>query len=149
MQKEIQTLILEHPELSQRRQLLQTIPGIGERTIPYLLGLLGDTSKFSDVKKLISFVGLAPRHHQSGSSVRGKSQIGRAGDSTIRSALFMPAIAVGFGKYAKFSPFATRLEANGKKRKAIVIALMRKLLSIAYAVIRNNEPFNPALHQMS
>lgn len=146
LEVEIAQLINKNEALSEQAKLLLSIPGIGRKTLPHLLNFFADLSRFANSKKAVSMAGLAPLHHQSGSSICGKSRIGRAGHSGIRRALFMPAVAVGFGKHAKFSHYAQRLENNGKKRKIIVIALMRKLLTIAYAVLKSAQPFQAHKH---
>ncbi|WP_268978025.1 transposase, partial [Undibacterium flavidum] len=54
---------------------MDSIPGLGERTIAILLSYYADTERFTSVKKAIAFAGLDPRHYESGSSVRGKTRM--------------------------------------------------------------------------
>lgn len=142
----VMTFIDTTPLLKARADLLLTIPGVGKKTVPWLLTYLGDGMKFSSAKKVASFAGLAPRLHESGTSVRGKSMIGKSGLADLRTALFMPALVVSFGRYQAFQPFVQRLLANGKRRKEIVIAMMRKILTVAYGVLKSGQPYRAELH---
>jgi transposase len=61
-----------HPNLKEKRELLNNIPGIGERTSAVILALYADTERFANSRQAAAFAGLDPRQHESGSSVRGK-----------------------------------------------------------------------------
>ena len=152
LQGQIETLkaaidahIDRHDHLRGRRDLLQSIPGLGEASIPWLMAFLGDGQRFERGKQAVAFVGLAPRRHESGSSVRGKARISRTGHTDLRQALYMPAL-VAYSRCAAFASFRQRLRAAGKPPKLIIVALMRKLLTIAQAILRSGQPFNPTLH---
>lgn len=144
---QIWLLIDKTPELKHRASLLATIPGIGKKTLPYLLATIGDGSSFQSAKHLASYAGLSPRHHQSGISIHKQSAIGFSGQKELRSALFMPAVVVSFGRYPTFEKFVKRMEKKGKTKKQIIIAIMRKLLTISHAVIRQNRPFDKHIHE--
>ncbi|WP_040625123.1 IS110 family transposase [Moraxella macacae] len=139
--------IAQHPDLSIRADLLASIPGIGKKSIPHLLALIGDGSRFASAKHLVSFAGLAPRLYQSGTSIYKTASIGHSGQPDIREVLYMPAVVVSFGRHRAFEPFVGRLLANGKCKKQVIVAIMRKLLSICYMVIKTNTPFDPKRHK--
>lgn len=139
-------LIKNHAHLSNNAKLLQSIPGIGKKTTPILLNLIRDGTSFESAKHLVSFVGLAPREYQSGTSIHKQAAIGKAGRSDIKEALFMPAMVIGFGRHRAFTGFVDRLNRQGKPKKQIIVALMRKLLVISYQVITTNTPFDPSHH---
>jgi len=131
-----------HPDLKHKKELLETIPGIGEATINVVLSEFSDISRFDNAKKLASFIGLAPRHRLSGTSVRGRSSMSKVGNGQIRKALLMPAMVA-----MKYNPvliqMRERLLAAGKSKMLIVGAAMRKLVHIIYGVLKNDRPFNP------
>jgi transposase len=124
---------------------LDSIPGVGDKTIPWLLAYLGDGQRFSRGKQAAAFAGLSPQPFQSGSSVQGRSRISKAGHTDLRRILFMPALAT-YGRKRAFIPFIDRLKASGKAPMSIIVALMRKILTIAQAVLKSQQPFNPELH---
>lgn len=142
----IQDHIDKHDGLKHRRELLDSIPALGDKTIPWLLAYLSDGQRFEGSKQAVAFAGLNPQHWQSGTSVRGKPHISKIGQADLRHALYMPAM-VAYSRSPAFKPFVARLKAAGKAPMVIIVALMRKLLSIAQAVLKSGIPFNPQLHQ--
>lgn len=126
--------------------LLKSIPGIGDLTAWRLLAEIGSLSRFANIRQIVAFVGLDPTRHESGRSVRGGRHISRQGCASLRAALFMPALAA-----KRCNPllqtFSQRLEANGKLPKQIVVAVMRKLLHLAYGILKSGQPFDPCYSQ--
>jgi len=135
----------QHPNLKQQRELLDSIPGIGERTTAVILAFYADTSRFNNSRQAAAFAGLDPRQHQSGSSVKGKPRISKVGHAFLRKALYMPAMVTLY-KTAWGKQFKDRLAKAGKPPKLIIIAMMRKLIQVAFGVLKSNSPFNPELH---
>lgn len=142
--KLIRNHINRHPDLRAKRDLLESIPGVGPGTSAMILAEFGDASRFPDAGSMASFCGLTPRHRQSGTSVRGRSMLSKTGSSRIRKALFMPALAA-----IRYNPvikaFRARLLANGKHKMIIVGAVMRKLVYLAYGVLKSGRPFDPSI----
>lgn len=147
LKKEIQTierLIKDHidnyPDLKRQSDLLQSIPGIGEKTARLLLGEI-EFRSFDSARSLAAHAGVTPKKFQSGSSV-DRTRISKLGNGRIRKALYFPAIsAVKYNQIVK--QFAQRLSQNGKTPMQVICASMRKLLHIAFGVIKNNHPFDP------
>jgi transposase len=143
--KAIKNHIDSHPNLKQQRDLLDSVPGLGERTIATLLAFYTDTSRFNNSRQAAAFAGLDPRHHESGSSVNGKPRLSKIGHAFLRKALYMPAIVTLYktewGKH-----FKDRLAASGKPPKLIIGAMMRKLIHVAFGILKSQQPFNPCLH---
>jgi transposase len=84
-----------------------------------------------------------PREHGSGTSVRKRTRLSKAGNARLRQALYLPALtAIRFNPLLK--ALYERLVAAGKARMAAVGACMRKLLMIAYRVLKNRTPFDPS-----
>ena len=133
------------PDLKQQYTLLDSVPGLGEKTIPLLLSYYGGGDRFDGAKQAVAFAGLDPRQHESGSSVRGKTRLSKVGHTSIRRALYMPAMVV-MTKTTWGKVFAKRLADNHKPPMVIIGALMRKLVMIAYSILKSNKPFNPKLH---
>jgi transposase len=84
---QIEELAKEH--YSTLLQSLESIPGIGRKTAIMLIVVSGGFSRFSDYRKLISYIGLSPRIFESGTSVKGKARICKLGMSRIRASLYM------------------------------------------------------------
>lgn len=131
-----------HPNLKERSQLLQSIPGIGEKTAQTLLGEI-EFSAFVSARSLAAHAGLTPRKMESGTSLN-RTRLSKLGNGRIRKALYFPAITAL--KYnAIIKAFAGRLSDNGKTPKQVICAAMRKLLHIAFGVLKQNRPFDPNL----
>ena len=138
----IQDHIDRHPDLKQQRDLLDSIQGIGRLTAAKLLGEYGDMSQFTDVRQVVAFAGLNPRHRQSGTSVRGHTSISKMGRSSIRATLYLPAV-VAKRANPRLVAFAERLASRGLRPMEIIVAIMRKLLHFAYGVLKSGQPFDP------
>jgi transposase len=76
---EIQRHIDSDPELKGRRELLDSIPGVGEHTVALLLAFCVHPGRFDNARQVAAFAGLDPRHHESGSSVHGSREGGETG----------------------------------------------------------------------
>lgn len=142
LKRDIQRHIDQHPTLKEQRDLLDSIKSIGPLTASKLMAECGDMSQFEDVRQLVAFAGLNPQQHQSGSSVRGKSHISKIGQAAIRAALYMPAVnAKRFNNLLQ--PFVARLQQRGLCEMEIIVAVMRKLLHLAYGILKSRRPFDP------
>jgi len=138
---EIQQHISQHPKLKRQQELLASIKGIGDLTAAYLLGEIPDFHLFENAKQLAAFAGLNPSQRQSG-KWRGRSSLSKIGNAHLRRALFMPAL-VAKQHNPIVRTFCCRLEQNGKSRAQTNGAAMRKLLHIAFGVIKNDRLFDP------
>ena len=131
----------DHPGLKARRDLLESIPGVGAATAAWLLTLLGEHYGFADAKQAVAQAGLAPVIRQSGKWA-GKTRISKTGDPLLRKALYMPMLSAMQHNPA-IRAFCQRLRANGKPGMAVVCAAMRKLIHIAFAILKSGKPFDP------
>lgn len=121
-------------------ELLQTIPGIKERTAASLIAEIGvDMNQFKDAAHLTAWAGLCPGSNQSAGKI--KSSRIRKGNKHLKVTMTQVAWAIAKTKRtylgAKYRALAPR---RGKKRA--IIAIGRKTLVICYHVLKNNIPFN-------
>ena len=140
--RQIKDHIDNYPDLREKADLLDSIPGIGEATAALLLAELGDMSQFSSARQVAAFAGLVPRILESGSSVRARSRLSKIGSSRLRSSLYFPALAA-LRCNPLIKALRLRLLAAGKSKMLIIGAAMRKLLHLAYGVLKSGQPFNP------
>jgi transposase len=141
VRQQIDKTIDDDPDLKRRSELLQTVPGLGQRTIPQLLAYIGRPERFKSVKALIAYAKLVPVIRQSGTSLNVRRGTHPMGHAALKQALYFPAMVAG-----RFNPsvavFWDRLKAQNKPGKVIVEACMHKLLAIAYGVLRSGKPFD-------
>ncbi len=142
LETQIHDHIDQHPSLREQRDLLISIPGIGEKTAARVLGELPDIEQFSSAKQVSAYAGLVPQHRRSGSSVFGKPRLSKKGNTKLRKALFFPAV-VALNHNPLIKRFAERLKAAGKNNMVIIGAIMRKLLHLVYGILKSRTPFNP------
>jgi transposase len=127
--------------------VLLTAPGIGLVTTAWLLVETLNFSIAQSPEQLTAYAGLAPLERQSGTSLRGRAQIGHGGNGRLRTALYMATLAA-----ARYNPslraFYQRLRAAGKPMKVARCATARKLLHLAWAMVKKQEPYRaPASEQ--
>ena len=145
LSKAIRNHIDNDPTLKDKHRLLDSIPGLGERTTAVLLAFLAEPARFGNARQVAAFAGLDPRQHESGSSVRGKPRLSKVGHSFLRKALYMPAmVALYRTDWGKL--FRERLAARGKPPMLIIGAMMRKLVQVSYGVLKSGQTFQPELH---
>ncbi len=141
IQDKIRRLFEEHQTLKVRRDLLTSIPGIANATAEKILGEAPNLDGFSSSKSVAAYAGLSPQHFESG-SMRAKSRISKTGNGRLRKALYFPAIvAIRWNPVVK--AFARRLSLAGKPKLVIIAAVMRKLLVIAYGVLKSGIGWDP------
>jgi transposase len=134
--------INQHPRLKEQRDLLSSIPGIGETTAAKFLAEVIDINHYQSARQVAAFAGLVPRHKESGSSVRGRPKLCKVGTARLRKALYFPAI-VATQHNPIIKAMSVRLRERGKCPMVIIGAAMRKLIHLAYGVLKSGKPFDP------
>jgi transposase len=148
IEEEIANLIDNDPDLRKRRNLLISIDGIANTTAAMILSEAPRLEEFRDAKAVAAFAGLSSQTKTSGTSVRGNGRICKTGNARLRKALWWPAISA-MRHNDRLRAFADRLRAAGKPNKKIIIATMRKLLVLAYGVLKSQKPYQAALTEAS
>ncbi len=133
------------PTLKDKHRLLDSIPGLGERTTAVLLAFLAEPARFENARQAVAFAGLDPRQHESGSSVKAKPRLSKVGHSFLRKALYMPAM-VALYRTEWGALFRERLASRGKPPMLIIGAMMRKLVQVSFGVLKSGQTFQPELH---
>lgn len=141
--KAISEHIDDDPDLRDKRDLLKSIEGISDKTAALLLAELGSVSRFESARAVVAFAGLNPRLRESGQH-KGQVRISKIGSRTLRAGLYMPAICA-MSHNPAIRALRLRLEEKGKAGKQIICAAMRKLLQIAYGVLKSGQPYNVEL----
>jgi transposase len=142
VKKRVRALVNEDPDLKEKKELLESIKGFGEKTAIHILAEMYDLDKYENAKAVAADVGVTASHYSSGSSVRRRSKMSRMGKASIRGALHFPAITA-MQHNPVIKKLVKRLEARGKLNSVIRVAVMRKLMHIAYGVLKHKKPFDP------
>ena len=145
-QAEIKKMIGDHfdqyPHLKQQRQLLTSIPGIGEQTAAVLLAEVGRIEDYKNARQLAAYAGLTPCERSSGTSVHGKTRLSCTGNVRLRKALYMPAV-VAMRCNPLLKAMTERLLGRKKVKMQVIGALMRKLVHLAFGILKSQKPFDP------
>jgi len=139
VQGQIDRLISECHPLRHIQALLMSIKGVGKITSQWLLPLLY-REQFASARQLAAFLGLTPVHRTSGTSLRKSGRLSGRGDRYLRSRLYMPAVCARRHDPA-MAAFYDQLIRRGKKPKQALTAIMRKLVHVAYGVVKNDQPY--------
>jgi transposase len=141
LDRRIAELIESDDDWRNKRDLLSSVPGVGQTTASQLVADLPELGKLNR-QQIAALVGVAPVNRDSG-TLRGKRTV-FGGRAAVRTALYMATFCA-----TKYNPvirrFAERLRAAGKPFKVIIVAAMRKLLTILNVMLRENRPWNPKL----
>jgi transposase len=138
-------MVSEFPELSENKQILESIKGVGTITAISMLAELPELGAMSS-KQIAALVGVAPFNRDSG-SLKGVRTIW-GGRAPVRRALYMATLVA-----TKHNPiikqFYQRLLASGKAKKTALVASMRKLLIIMNALLRKKQFWNNLMETVS
>ncbi|MDP4231707.1 MAG: IS110 family transposase [Bacteroidota bacterium] len=119
-----------------------SIPGIGKKTASLLVMVTNGFTAFDSSKQLIAYLGLSPRHYQSGSSVHGQAHICKMGMQRVRSALYICTWSAVRHNHACRELYA-RLLSRGKPAKLALVAVANKLVKQAFAIATNHTSYDP------
>lgn len=128
-----------HPPLKKDRTLLESIPGIGP-VVSRLMVTVIRSRDFDAAPQCAAFMGRVPVQHESGSSIRGRSHLSKAGNARIRAKLYMAAV-VSIQYNPDIKQQYERLLKKGKVKMSALGAAMRKLVHICFGVLKHQQPY--------
>jgi transposase len=140
VQRQIRDHFTQHPGLRAQRDLLVSIPGIGEATAAVLIAELFD-KRYASARQAAAFAGLVPRVCESG-TLRSRGRLVKIGPGRVRKALYFPALAA-LRANPTMQALKARLTAAGKPKMVIVGAAMRKLIHLAFGVLKSGRAYDP------
>jgi transposase len=139
--KDLHGLIRKTPAWRESDDLIQSVPGAGPVLSATMIALVPELGKLNR-KQVAALVGVAPYNDDSGRGERKRRTWG--GRAPVRAVLYMAATVA-----RRWNPtirnFSERLIANGKPTQLVIIACMRKLLTLLNAIARDHRPWNPQL----
>jgi len=140
VKQQIDRHIDDYPDLKKDRELLLSVPAVGEVLSRNLLALL-HSRDFKNAGQVAAFVGLVPRIRQSG-QWQGCSRLSKSGDGGIRAKMYLAAVVA-----TRYNPDIRaqyeRLLKAGKRKMQAIGAAMRKLVQICYGVLKHQSKYQP------
>lgn len=136
IESEIARLIETAPDMARKARLMQSLKGVGPATATACLAYLPELGSFTK-GQVARIVGLAPIANDSGKASMPRHIAG--GRAVMRSALYMAAL-VAIQRNSRLAAYAADLKKRGKPPKLVITAVMRKIIVILNAIIRDNQP---------
>jgi transposase len=121
---------------------LKSTPEFGRKTVAVLRAELGDVMRFQRVDQAVAYVGLDLQVRQSG-KWKGQVKLSKRGSGRVRRVLYLAALRSICLPASAFGAYYRRLVARGLKGREALIAVMRKMLIVAYHLLRSNETYDP------
>lgn len=134
LENTIDNHIDRHPDLKSDREILRSVPAVGEVLSREMLALL-HSRKFEYAGQAAAFVGLVPRQWESG-TLKGRTTLSKNGSSRLRAKLYMAAV-VATRHNPDIKTQYQRLLAAGKTKMQALGAAMRKLIQICFGVLKH------------
>ena len=124
---------------------LTTITGIGPTLAAVILSEIGgDIKRFSSPAKLAAYAGVDPTVKQSGDFSGTRMKMSKRGSPYLRRAIWLASTVAAF-KDPAIHALDERKRAEGKDHMTVIGHICRKMISIIFAVLRDNSPYVPAV----
>jgi transposase len=136
------THLAAHPRWDTTHALVRSVPGVGPVTAATLLAEVPELGTLSR-QQIAALVGVAPVARDSGQR-RGPRMIA-GGRAAVRQVLYMATLTAVRCQQSPLRDFYHQLRSRGKEFKVALVACMRRLLVILNAMVRDGQPWNPAL----
>ena len=142
IEKEIDLVLDENPEVMNNYSLITSITGVGRQTALQLIVVTNNFMSFDDHRKLASYAGVAPFPYTSGISIKGKTKVSSLANMRLKSLL--SACAVSAIRYdPEMRIYYKRRTDKGKHKMNTINAVRNKLLARVFAVVRRGTPYVP------
>ncbi len=123
---------------------LTTITGVGSTLAAVILSEIGgDIRRFSSPAKLAAYAGVDPTVKQSGDFSGTRMKMSKRGSPYLRRAIWLASTVAAF-KDPAIHALYERKRAEGKDHMTVIGHICRKMISIIFAVLRDNTPYVPA-----
>jgi Transposase and inactivated derivatives len=139
LDREIESLLLQTDG-----RLLLTVPGLGVSTASELYSEIGNVSDYQHAGQLIKKAGTNPIVKQTGGSAGSYRKISKQGNSHLRYVTYLAGRSLCLHN-EDLKPFYERLKSRGKHERAIFVAMGNKMLKIAFAMLRDTQPFHSSM----
>jgi transposase len=138
LEEEIEKLLAADPGATG----LQSVPEFGRQTVAVLRAELGEVTRFGRADQVVAYAGLDLQVRQSG-KWKGETKLSKRGSGRLRRLLYLAAVRSIRLPESAFGQYYHRLVARGLKKVEALMAVMRKMLLIAYRLLRTQDTYDP------
>lgn len=140
IEKKLETMITDIPDLKKQYELLKTIPGVGKVLAQTLVVFTNGFVRFNNARAFACHAGIAPFNYSSGSSIRGKNRVSHRANKRLKSLLHMAALAAIKAK-GDLKKYYQRKIAEGKNKMSVLNAIRNKIIHRVFAVLKRNTEY--------
>lgn len=140
LEKELERIIGQDPELAEMYRLLVGIKGIGPVTARFLIVHTGGFKAFKTWRKFASYCGIAPFPYSSGTSIRGRTKVSHLANKEGKTLLNLCATSA-IQCSAEMKMYYERRVQQGKNKMSTLNIIRNKLLARAFAVVKRGTPY--------
>src|SRR5450759_771346 len=120
---------------------LQSVPEFGRKTVAVLRAELGDVARFERTDQVVAYAGLDIEVNESG-KWKGQAKLSKRGSGRLRRILYLAAVRCTRRADSAFGAYYHRLVDRGMKARDALMAVMRKMLVVAYRLLRTEELYD-------
>lgn len=145
IEDEMSGIISRSEKLSRQMELLKSVDGVGPVVALNMIVATEAFSRFDNARQFCCYAGVAPFAYTSGSSLHSRSRVSKRAAKRIKSLLHMAAVSVARRKDGQLKEYFLRKVAEGKNKMTVINAVRAKLVARMFAVIKNNQFYQPIL----
>jgi len=133
--KNLDDIIKEDPQLKELYKLATSVPGVGKFTALFMICFTNEFSIYTNPKQLACYCGVAPFEHRSGSSIKGRTRVSHMANKVLKRMLHMGAMSV-ISRDPELRDYYQRKVAQGKNKMLVINAVRNKIIHRLCAVIK-------------
>lgn len=122
---------------------LQRVPEFGAKTVAVLRAELGEVERFQRSAQVVAYAGLDVTVRESG-KFKGQRKLSKRGSGVLRRTLYMAALRCARLPGSAFGAYYQALGTRGLKGNRALVAVMRKMLVVAYHLLKSGAPYDPS-----
>lgn len=139
---EIKKLIDSDQRLTELKELISSVPGIGDVVTWKLLVTTNEFKDFSDGKKFACYSGVVPFQHQSGTSLKSRARVSHLANKEMKTLLNLSAVAnISRGKGELYEYYQRKVD-EGKVKMSVINAVRNKIIQRVFACVKNNRKYD-------
>jgi len=140
--KNLDDIIKDDPQLKELYKLATSVPGVGKFTALFMICFTNEFAMYINPKQLACYCGVAPFEHSSGSSIRGRTRVSQMANKVLKRMLHMGAMSI-ISRDPELRDYYQRKVAQGKNKMLVINAVRNKIIHRLCAVIKRGYEYKP------
>lgn len=140
LENAIEKLIDLDPDLKLKKEIIQSIPGVGKVLSWMMIAKTEGFTKINEARKMACYAGVVPFENQSGTSLKGKPKVSYFADKSLKSILHLAAMSA-IRLDNDLRAYYLRKIAEGKNKMLILNAIRNKIIHRIFALINSGKTY--------